>query len=332
MSVSILMPVFNAAPYLEKCLNSIIGQSHQEWELIAVNDHSTDESWEKLCLLQSKDSRVKVFQNPGKGIIHALRFALRQSHGQWITRMDADDIMATEKIASLYQKLQSAGPGYLATGMVAYFSDQQLGEGYRHYAQWLNQLNLNQQHYQHIYRECVIPSPCWMIAREDLLKVDAFETDRYPEDYDLCFRFYEHQIKVISSHHVLHYWRDHGDRASRNQEVYADNFFMPLKLDYFLKLDYHSDSSLVIWGAGKKGKRIARWLQAKKVPFHWVCNNPNKWGHQIYDCRLYPPEKIHALGKVQVIVAVASPDGQEEIRQFASQNNLENARDIFFFC
>ncbi len=332
MSVSILMPVFNAAPYLEKCLNSILKQSFQEWELIAVDDHSTDGSWDKLCSFKKLDSRIKVFPNPEKGIIHALRFALQQSTGQWISRMDADDIMATDKIEVLLQSLKNAGPGHLSTGLVAYFSDHPLGEGYRNYARWLNQLALNDEHFQHIYKECVIPSPCWMLSKEDLIRVGGFEPDRYPEDYDLCFRFYQHQLKVIGNAQLLHYWRDHGERASRNQEVYEDNFFMPLKMEYFVRLDYDSQRKLVIWGAGKKGKRMAQWLKKEGVPFTWVCDNEKKWGHSVYDNLLYPPQKILSLENVQVLVAVASPTGQKEIQHFAQEHHLENARDIFFFC
>lgn len=332
MSVSILMPVFNAGPYLEKCLNSILKQSFRAWELIAVDDHSTDESWEKLCSFEKVDRRIKIFRNPGQGIIHALRFALQQSNGHRITRMDADDIMATHKLESLYNELEKAGPGHLSTGLVAYFSDQPLGEGYRNYAQWLNDLTLKDAHYSYVYKECVIPSPCWMVCKDDLIRVGGFESDRYPEDYDLCFRFYQHQLKVIGSTQLLHYWRDHGGRASRNQEVYADNFFLPLKMEYFVQLDYDPQRKLILWGAGKKGKRMAQWLKAEGIPFTWVCDNPKKWGHRIHDCLLYPPEKMLSLGKIQIMVAVGSPEGQEEIRHFAQQHQLENARDIFFFC
>jgi glycosyltransferase involved in cell wall biosynthesis len=332
MSVSILMPVFNAGPYLDKCLNSILEQSFQDWELIAIDDHSTDDSLSKLCSFEKKDRRIKVFTNRGNGIIHALRFALQQSSGAYISRMDADDIMATHKIETLYQSLKAAGPGHLSTGLVAYFSDEELGEGYRHYACWLNELTLTNEHYHHIYKECVIPSPCWMIAKDDLIRVGAFEFDRYPEDYDLCFRFYQHQLKVIGNESLLHYWRDHGERASRNQEVYADNFFMPLKMEYFLRLDYDPSRQLLIWGAGKKGKRMAQWLKSQEVPFTWICNNSKKWRQTIYGCSLYPPEKILSFQQVQILVAVASPDGQEEIRRFAGENKLENAKDIFFFC
>lgn len=332
MLVSILMPVYNAGPYLDSCLNSILGQTHRQWELIAVDDHSTDASWDKLCFYQQQDDRIKIFRNPGRGIIDALRLALQKSRGTFITRMDADDVMATDKLAELLIQLQKKGPGYLSTGMVAYFSDRQLGEGYQKYARWLNRLTEKGQHYQHIYRECVIPSPCWMIARKDLVRCGAFDADRYPEDYDLCFRFYQHGIKIAGSQELLHYWRDHGDRASRNQEIYADNFFIELKMYYFLLLDHEPERSLVLWGAGKKGKRMARELQSASIPFTWVCDNPKKWGLDIYDQALYSPKKITALKQPQILIAVASPAGQAEIRGYVHNLGLKEGKDFFFFC
>jgi len=50
--------------------------------------------------------------------------------------------------------------------------------------------------FQEIYKECVIPSPCWMIYRTDMDKCQAFLPNRYPEDYDLCFRFYENGMRT----------------------------------------------------------------------------------------------------------------------------------------
>ncbi len=326
------MPVYNAAPFLDTCINSILHQSYAHWELIAINDHSTDQSWDKLCTYSKMDSRIKVFQNPGKGIIPALQSAFKESKGQYVTRMDADDVMATHKIEVLVNSLINAGPHHLATAQVAYFAAHPIGDGYRKYAQWLNNLIITQNHFSHIYEECVIPSPCWMIHKQDLIKCGAFEPDRYPEDYDLCFRFYQNQIRVISNKQLLHYWRDHNSRASRTQVVYANNFFPDLKMDYFFQIDHDPAKSLVLWGAGKKGKYLAKKLKSKKVNFTWVCDNPKKWGLQIYEMPLFSPEKIRGLGDIQIVVSVASPEGKKEIQDYAKENELKQGKTVFFFC
>lgn len=332
MEVSILMPVYNTRSFLEKCLYSIVNQSLTNWELIAIDDHSTDGSDLILKQFAQQDSRIKTFPNPGKGIIHALRSALEKSSGKYITRMDSDDIMATNKLELLHLELQQKGRGYLSCGHVAYFSENTLGEGYKKYAQWLNSLITNQNHYQEIYRECVIPSPCWMIHREDLDQCGAFKPNTYPEDYDLCFRFYQHKIKIASTNGLLHYWRDHGERASRNKPEYTDNAFIPLKVDYFSKLDYSPDRPLVLWGAGKKGKRIASLLMEKHIPIEWVCNTPGKWGKIIHNTTLKPTEYLANLNDPFIIIAVAGPEDQKAIKKKLAEYKRVVTKDYFFFC
>ena len=83
----------------------------------------------------------------------------------------------------------------MATGLVKYFSETTLGDGYQKYEQWLNQLTLENRNFEDIYKECVIPSPAWMCHRDDLDNCGGFAQQQYPEDYDLCFRFYKNKLK-----------------------------------------------------------------------------------------------------------------------------------------
>ena len=313
--ISILLPVFNAAPFLQECLDSILNQVESNWELIAIDDFSTDPSLQILKENSRKDNRIRIFQNTEKGIIPALRLAFENSSGQLITRMDADDKMTPSKLTVLKENLLKNGKGHLATGCVAYFSATTLGQGYLKYANWLNGLTRLNANFSEIYKECVIPSPCWMVFREDLLECGAFQSNTYPEDYDLCFRFYKKGLNVVGSEEVLHLWRDHSNRSSRTMEVYADNQYFELKIPYFLSLDYNDSHPLVLWGAGKKGKKIAQLLIKHQVDFHWVCDTPNKWGVNIYGKFLEKTDRIQSLQEAQILVAVAAVDGQKEIKQ-----------------
>jgi glycosyltransferase involved in cell wall biosynthesis len=312
--ISILMPVFNAAPYLEECLDSILAQTFSDWILWAVDDFSTDESKAILSAYARKDDRVRVLSNNTKGIIPALRTAFAKSGGQFITRMDADDKMPARKLELMSAALEKAGPGQVATGLVQYFSERGVQDGYRRYEQWLNSLIYENRHYQEIFRECVIPSPAWMVYREDLIRCEAFAPDRYPEDYDLVFRFYAHGLKVLPIPELLHYWRDHAHRSSRTMEQYANQSYFKLKLPWFLQLDRERDRPLVLWGAGSKGKRVAKMLQAAGEEFHWVCDNEAKIGLDIYGVRMQHFNEIPTLDRAQVLVLVSNPEEQEAIR------------------
>jgi hypothetical protein len=273
-----------------------------------------------------------LIKNEGNGIIEALRLAFKNSHGDYITRMDSDDVMTSDKLEVLLDHLITNGKHHIAVGLVHYFSEEGIGDGYKLYEQWLNQLTLNGQNYSEIYKECVIPSPCWMIHREDLELCGAFNSSRYPEDYDLAFRFYKHNMKCIPCNKVLHHWRDYPTRTSRTHEHYAQNYFLDIKLDHFLELDYDKNRVLTIWGAGFKGKRIAKLLKKKGIPFIWICNNPKKIGKHIYGNQLYSFRYLNDLKTPQTIVAVANERSQERIKHYFEIQDMKSMKDYFFFC
>lgn len=327
--VSILIPVKNTSQFLRECLDSIVNQSFTKWELIAIDDHSEDRSLEILKSYSHNDERIKVLANEGNGIIPALRLAYKYASGQYITRMDSDDIMAPRKLELMERQLQLKGEGHLAIGLVEYFSENNLGEGYQKYATWLNDLTMTNSNFSDIYKECSIPSPCWMVHREDLDAAGAFANDAYPEDYDLAFRFKKAGLKIAGVHQVLHRWRDYETRTSRTNEHYADNRFSILKVMHFLDQDRDEFTNLILWGAGKKGKQIAKLLIERNAVFTWVTNNPKKIGKDIYSATLQKVPAIFDFDKAQIIVAVSSPNDLNEIHKFQVENDHHQ---YFMFC
>src|SRR5690606_18308761 len=190
--ISILLPFKNTAEFLPECLESIQNQTYTHWELLIVNDGSSDKSPQLVANFAKQDKRIKLFKNPGEGIISALRFAFEKSTGTYITRMDSDDVMTSQKLEILLDNLLHHGKNHLATGLVSYFSEKGISGGYKSYEIWLNTLTKSGNNYSEIYKECVIPSPCWMVHKDDLVACNAFNPNDYPEDYDLAFRFYKH--------------------------------------------------------------------------------------------------------------------------------------------
>ncbi len=330
--ISILTPFKNVSSYFEDCLDSIVDQTYTNWELILVDDGSVDNSFEIAKKYADSDDRIQVYKNPERGIIGALREAFRISKGEYITRMDSDDIMLSNKLEVLINNLSKYGRQHVAVGQVRYFSDKGISDGYRKYQYWLNGLTEKGMNYDEIYKECVIPSPCWMTHREDLIASGTFIPDRYPEDYDLTFRFYESGFKIIPCGTIIHKWRDYPERTSRNHEHYAQNYFLDIKLHYFLKLNHDPNRILTVWGAGFKGKSIAKGLLEQGVEFVWICNNPMKIGKKIYGQRLYDIEKLSELKNPQSIITVANEDAQLEIRSILINLGMKNMKDYFFFC
>ena len=330
--LSILMPFRNTAAFLPECLDSICRQDYGPWELLAVDDHSTDESRQILEAWAAREPRIMLAPNEGKGIIPALRKAFALSRGELITRMDSDDLMAEGRLGYMAGKLAGTGPGHIALGQVRYFSDQGISDGYARYERWLNRLTSTGENFLEIYKECVIPSPCWMVFRNDLEQSGAFEPNRYPEDYDLCFRFYGAGLKCLPSSRLLHHWRDYRHRTSRTSEHYAGNYFLDIKMHYFLRLDRDTSRPLVVWGAGYKGKTIAKKLIREDNPFHWLCDNPEKIGKEIYGIPLVHYSRLDELENAQSIITVANGQAQGQIRDFLRSRHQQAMRDYFFFC
>ncbi len=330
--VSILIPFKNTEQYLQECIASIIKQEYTNWEVIAINDTSFDDSKQILESFSQEDKRIKVYDNTGSGIIEALRLAYALCSGDLITRMDSDDIMTSNKLRVMVDKLLEYGKGNVAVGKVKYFSENGISNGYERYEKWLNSLTQEGTNYTEIYKECVIPSPCWMVFREDFNLCNAFNPNRYPEDYDLTFRFYEQKLKCIPCNNVLHLWRDYPTRTSRTSEHYAQNYFLDIKLYYFLLLNFDKNRPLVVWGAGTKGKEIAKGLLAKKVPFTWICDNPKKVGKSIYGVMMMHFSHLSEIKNPQSIITVANVDAQAIIKSyFENLSNLSGV-DYFFFC
>ena len=324
--VSIIIPCKNAAEFLDETLLSIRNQSFIDWECILVDDHSTDSSLEVFNEFAAEDARFQSFKNTGVGVIHALQCGYKHSTSTIITRMDADDLMPVNKLSNLLKALEEKGTGYVATGKVKYFDA--LGEGFKNYERWLNKLIDENSHRAHLYKECVIASPNWMLYRKDFERIGAFDSAVYPEDYELVFRMFSGGLKVAAVNEVTHLWRDHEQRASRVSPLYAANTFIPLKLSWFQKLNRDETKKLILLGAGKKGKAIAKELKRLGMEFIWQTNNPKKIGHFIYEVEVhsqYLPEKTDA----QVLLGLSSPGEVCQLEEELSDKEFDLGEDYF---
>ena len=323
--VSIIIPYKNPLPYFEDCLKSIVNQSHKKLQIILVNDHSTDDS-EKLAFKYSiEDSRIKLVNNVGKGIVDALNTGSEIAKGKYITRMDADDIMSENKIEILRSLLEKKKTKHIAVGNVKYFASKKpMGNGYLKYANWLNELTSNKKNFKEIYKECTIPSCSWMMHRSDFENIKGFKNLNYPEDYDFLFRVYYNQIKLTTTKEIIHLWRDHPKRTSRNSKDYLFENFIPLKIKYLIENELKSKDELVLWGSGKKGKLVAKKLIENNCSFTWISNNSKKIGVEIYQQKIQSTSLLKIEKKKLVICSISSKD-------FKTPENSKYNRFLSFY-
>ncbi len=322
--LSIITPVKNAASWLAECIESGLKQDFGDWEWLWVDDHSEDDSAAIIRQFAAQDRRITLQPNPGQGILPALQKALQLASGEYITRMDADDLMPAGRLQKMVSMLAEAPEKTVLTGKVCYFSDKELSEGYRNYQRWLNETLLNQRHWQNIYRECVVASPNWMMRRAELIAIKGFDQLSYPEDYDLVFRWYQHGFELKMLDELTLLWREHSRRTSRLSENYAQESFFNLKIQRFLELDY-SHKTLCVWGKGPKARLTTEVLKRNKVPYVHL------------DLKAEPAKDIlhykatARFKNPQVLVAVYPPPSQmAKLEKYLQSLNLQPGKQYWF--
>ena len=96
MKFSILIPAYNASKYIRRCLNSLINQTFQDFEIIVIDDGSKDDTLPILKEFQNKDKRVNVFHQENHGVAYTRNRLLDYAKGEWIAFVDADDYVNKE--------------------------------------------------------------------------------------------------------------------------------------------------------------------------------------------------------------------------------------------
>jgi len=96
--ISVLMSCYNASRWLDKAIESVLAQSFKDFELIIVNDGSTDETWNIIQGYRECDKRVVAVSKENSGLADSLNFGIMQARGKWIARLDADDLCEERRL------------------------------------------------------------------------------------------------------------------------------------------------------------------------------------------------------------------------------------------
>ncbi len=96
--ISVILPVYNGAPYLDEAIKSILSQTYSNFEFIIINDGSTDNSLEIINRYKSIDDRIKVISRENRGLISSLNEGIEKSEGTYIARIDQDDVSLPRRL------------------------------------------------------------------------------------------------------------------------------------------------------------------------------------------------------------------------------------------
>ncbi|MFZ5975657.1 MAG: glycosyltransferase [Bacillota bacterium] len=184
-TVSVLMSVYNNAASVDASIRSIVEQTYADWEMVLVNDASTDGSLDKLLYWQDRDSRIKVYSNEcNLGLAASLNKALNKSAGAYIARMDGDDVAMPDRLMQQVAFLD-ANPQTAIVSSACILFDETGAWGVRNGKP-------NPTKHDFLWGSQFL-HPATMMRREALLHAGGYRVCRdtlRTEDYDLFMRMY----------------------------------------------------------------------------------------------------------------------------------------------
>lgn len=113
--ISVIMPVFNCEDYLEESIVSILDQTYPYFEFIIINDGSTDQSPEIIKKYANQDDRIIIINQSNSGIVTALNKGIDAARGEWLFRMDGDDVSLPQRFSMQIEEIGKR-PGLILLG------------------------------------------------------------------------------------------------------------------------------------------------------------------------------------------------------------------------
>jgi glycosyltransferase involved in cell wall biosynthesis len=334
-TISILLPVYNAAPFLSQCLESLGRQTFADYEIVAVDDGSTDDSASRLLRAASQDSRLRVYRSPHRGLIETLNDGLERCGGQYLARMDADDIAHPRRLELQVAALETPGAPDIVSSLVAHFPRQTLGEGFRIYEEWLNRLVDHDDIFRERFIESPLPHPSVMARREDLASIGGYRDMGWPEDYDLWLRLAASGKIFGKVPRTLYLWRHHENRLTRTDSRYSVERFLTCKAHHLVEGPLAGSVPVFVWGAGQTGRRLSKHLKRFGAALQaFIDIDPRKIGKTLRGLPIHPSESLPKLLSTEdhavVLAAVSSRGARALIRQQLASLGLQEGRQ--FWC
>lgn len=328
--ISVLMPVYDAGATLPACLASLRRQRHVSWECVAVDDGSRDESRELLRAAAALDPRIRVLERPHAGIVASLTAGLAECRGEYVARMDADDVMHRDRLAlqsaALTEDRSLAGVGC----HVRIFPKQRATAGRGEYQRWLNSLASAADVRRDAFIECPLAHPTLMVRRAALQSF-GYRDQGWPEDYDLVLRLLGagHELGVVPRRLLA--WRDGASRLSRTSAAYAIARFTECKAHFLAGSFLGRTARYVLWGYGDTGRGLSRaLLEHGKRPSAIVELHPGRLGQRILGAKVIAPSELGAVLSAEpqpVVASVARAGPRSEVRAALAGLGLVELRD-----
>jgi glycosyltransferase involved in cell wall biosynthesis len=328
--VSILLPVRNEARHLPDALASLFRQSFASWELVAVDDSSSDGTLSILEAAARSDHRVRILRSPGLGLVAALNAGLAQCRAPLVARMDGDDISHPRRL-ELQTALLGSEPGL---GLVActfrHFPRHHIGKGMIAYESWQNGLASHDEIIHDIYVESPFVHPSVMFRKDAVVALGGYRETGWAEDYDLWLRMAAAGVRFARLRETLFFWRERPERATRNLPEYAREAFRACKAHHLRKDFLKGEGEVILAGAGAEGRGWRRALAREGISVSiWVDVDPRKIGRTLHGVPVVGPGNI-LPGRGKMLITVGTPGARGGVREWACASGFREGVD--FLC
>lgn len=329
-AVSILMPVKNEERFLKAAIASIRAQTFTGWELVVVDDGSTDGTARILAAAAAADRRIRVLQNLAGGLVPALNFGLSECRGAFIARMDGDDITHPERLARQLEIFATRPECGLVAASFRHFPRSGLKIGMLAYEEWQNSLTSHELIMADIFVESPFVHPGVMFKKALVDRLGGYRDMGWAEDYDLWLRMAGAGIRFARAEEPLIFWRDRPERATRTMDEYSADAFRRCKAHHLRNGFLSAAGEVILAGAGKEGRAWQRILTESGIKVAlWVDVDPKKRGRTLHGAKIVAPDEI-LPGGAKMLVTVGTRGARAGIRNWACSAGFSEGND--FIC
>lgn len=207
--ISIVVPVYNTEKYIAETIDAVIAQTYPHWELILVDDGSTDGSAKIMQAYAEKEARIRYVYKENGGQASARNKGIKEAKGEYISLLDADDLWLENKLSEQIAELESYSPDFLyGLGYYYYPEREKQLEAY----DWVSGQMTGETFFKVLYHSCAVNTNTVIVKKSLFDKVGYFDESqilRGTEDWDLWLRIAKVANKIYGSPSRLVYYRIH---------------------------------------------------------------------------------------------------------------------------
>lgn len=329
--VSVTLPCRNCEASLPAALDSLLAQTLRDFEIVAVDDGSTDNTAEILKQYARRDARIRPILLPHHGVVSALNAATQACRADLVARMDADDVALPERLAVQSRRLEEHPEVGLVGCRVAFGGSRERSAGYALHVDWLNRLVTFEDVSLNRFVESPFAHPSVMFRRELIDRHGGYRDGPFPEDYEILLRWLEAGVRMEKVADVLLVWNDPPTRLSRTDPRYSVQAFYEIKTGYlarFLARHNALHPRVVVLGAGRETRRRADLLGRHGIEITaYVDIDPRKVGRIVQGRPVWHRQELPEPGRVFCLSYVASRGAREEIEAFLLARGYRAGRD-----